>query len=219
MGQCINPKCSKEYKPLRKGRCARCDACLRRTHSEWGDDTPPACPEMTCKCGQRKDRRSLVCYACLQSSRTLVDKTEKHCNGCDKMLPVEDFNRRADRPRSRCKDCECKTAKEYAILYHNRVKERKRKYEKNNPCKVREWGFRSSWKAMGFDPSSIQSIYLNKPASCEICGKETNVFLDHCHKTLALRGWLCGHCNKAIGLFMDDPVACRNAAAYLSKQS
>lgn len=53
---------------------------------------------------------------------------------------------------------------------------------------------------------------------CAICKKEElgkDLAVDHCHKTQKVRGLLCENCNRAIGLFKDDPVVCRAASDYL----
>lgn len=62
---------------------------------------------------------------------------------------------------------------------------------------------------------------------CAICGeKDLTPHLDHDHSCCAgggyadkcgkcVRGVLCSHCNKALGLFQDDPERMRAAAEYL----
>lgn len=50
---------------------------------------------------------------------------------------------------------------------------------------------------------------------CEICGKVDKLDLDHSHSTGAVRGELCGVCNRAIGLFRDDAEIVRKALNYL----
>lgn len=56
------------------------------------------------------------------------------------------------------------------------------------------------------------------PSLCEICGIKSDRALhyDHNHTTGRFRGWLCGTCNKGLGLFRDSPDTLRRAVAYLT---
>lgn len=62
---------------------------------------------------------------------------------------------------------------------------------------------------------------------CAICHEPMNgnwnsgrePHLDHDHKTGKLREFVHATCNKAIGLFGDDPAKCRAAAEYLEKHN
>jgi hypothetical protein len=54
-----------------------------------------------------------------------------------------------------------------------------------------------------------------KPKSCQICDKETVLFLDHCHKTDQFRGWICKECNSSLGNFGDDISGILKALKYL----
>lgn len=55
---------------------------------------------------------------------------------------------------------------------------------------------------------------------CEICRKAFTKapHWDHNHATGKFRGWLCGPCNKALGLFQDLPDNLLAAAEYLLKR-
>jgi len=64
--------------------------------------------------------------------------------------------------------------------------------------------------------------YRSRP--CEICGQHkidgrpgTGMCVDHDHVTGKLRGTLCMHCNRAIGLLKDSSEILRKAADYLDR--
>jgi hypothetical protein len=59
-----------------------------------------------------------------------------------------------------------------------------------------------------------------EPSSCDICaGKPVHgrrhLDEDHCHRTKQFRGWLCGECNRGIGMFKDDINLLARAIVYL----
>lgn len=59
--------------------------------------------------------------------------------------------------------------------------------------------------------------WLNlKGNPCLICSSPSSE-LDHNHETLEIRGWLCGNCNRGLGLFKDNPDTLRMAAEFLEK--
>lgn len=59
---------------------------------------------------------------------------------------------------------------------------------------------------------------------CAICGTETpggpgRFHIDHDHPTGEIRGLLCNNCNRALGLFKDNPEILMVAAQYLMRKS
>jgi hypothetical protein len=60
--------------------------------------------------------------------------------------------------------------------------------------------------------------------ACAICGKHPKqnrkrLAVDHCHKTLRVRGLLCSQCNQAIGLFSENISVIQNAIQYIQKHT
>ena len=55
--------------------------------------------------------------------------------------------------------------------------------------------------------------------NCDICHGpfEKSPELDHCHTTGRLRGWLCGKCNRMLGLVNDSTTILKEAINYLEK--
>lgn len=53
---------------------------------------------------------------------------------------------------------------------------------------------------------------------CAICGRrpgQRRLSIDHCHRTGAIRGLLCGACNTGLGCFRDNPNTLLKALAYV----
>ena len=56
-----------------------------------------------------------------------------------------------------------------------------------------------------------------RPKLCEVCGLGGRICFDHDHITGEFRGWLCYHCNTALGYVRDSPDTLRKLARYLIK--
>lgn len=61
---------------------------------------------------------------------------------------------------------------------------------------------------------------VSATAKCRVCRvafrRASDKHVDHDHETGAVRGVLCGNCNRGIGLFQNDPRRLRAAALYLT---
>lgn len=60
---------------------------------------------------------------------------------------------------------------------------------------------------------------LLRGTPCDLCSVSLASHVDRCHKTGAVRGFLCGPCNMSLGAFNDDPDKLRAAAEYLDRKS
>lgn len=65
-----------------------------------------------------------------------------------------------------------------------------------------------------------QELFDAQGRACAVCrspepGGKHDWHTDHDHDSGVVRGILCSQCNTGLGMFRDDPVRCRAAAAYL----
>jgi len=89
---------------------------------------------------------------------------------------------------------------------------------RNNPERSNENKRRFNLKNLyGMSVEDYNGIVARQGNVCAICGngREGRLHVDHDHETGAVRGLLCNRCNRAIGLFEDDPIILRRAIAYL----
>ncbi|MGW0169551.1 endonuclease VII domain-containing protein [Streptomyces sp. NPDC003343] len=71
----------------------------------------------------------------------------------------------------------------------------------------------------GLTLDELDSLLAAQGDKCAICGSIGRLHVDHCHKTGAVRGLICGGCNSAAGHAGDDPARLRAIADYLEKAS
>jgi len=75
----------------------------------------------------------------------------------------------------------------------------------------------------GISVEEFNELFKKQNGCCAICGKhqtefENRLSVDHCHKTKTVRGLLCHKCNRALGLFNDDPEIIAKAQEYVTSQ-
>ena len=71
----------------------------------------------------------------------------------------------------------------------------------------------------GLTEAGFSQLIEEQDYRCAIClvDIETDAHVDHNHDTKAVRGLLCGQCNRGIGMFRDNIEALERAAAYLKR--
>ena len=98
-----------------------------------------------------------------------------------------------------------------------------RQWRQENPDRAYKQKRRNIVRRYGLTPESYAALVEKQGGLCAIClTKPTRDFdIDHCHQTGVVRGLLCSHCNKAIGMFRDDVERLKSAIQYLlnSKES
>lgn len=70
-------------------------------------------------------------------------------------------------------------------------------------------------------PEEFERILAAQGGVCaicrEVCNSRRRLSVDHDHASDVIRGLLCARCNRAIGLFRDDPALLEVAATYLRR--
>lgn len=67
----------------------------------------------------------------------------------------------------------------------------------------------------GIEHDTVVARYKAQDGHCKICLTGPAAHLDHNHATGKVRGLLCGSCNRALGLFREDPERIARAISYL----
>lgn len=133
------------------------------------------------------------------------------CRICKVQRPVAEFKLVCGVPIWTCRPCEV---------------ERVRKWNRDNPGHKRDMSLRGLF-GIGLD--DYERMLAEQGGACAICRRPEsmidprtnvarNLAVDHCHETGAVRGLLCGYCNKALGGFGDNPDRLRAAVEYLERE-
>lgn len=76
-------------------------------------------------------------------------------------------------------------------------------------------------RTLGVTQEQYLQMYKAQGGKCGICNrrlysKRYKAFcVDHCHATGEIRGLLCHNCNRALGMFQDDPDRLHRAAEWV----
>ena len=90
----------------------------------------------------------------------------------------------------------------------------RKKWMRQNPEKAK--AYREKMK-MNMRARRASAPTRDKPDKCEICEEVSQLCFDHCHGSNTFRGWICHPCNRALGMFNDDPARFRRAAKYIER--
>ena len=162
---------------------------------------------------------------------------DKYCPKCKSFRPRTHFSKDKTKPdglQTCCKSCK---AANYAAYYAAHKAERAA-YQAayNGAHKAERAAYRAAHKGeiaatarrrkYGLTPEQYQYMLTAQGSACAICrrpfdltiGTPNSPHIDHDHDTGALRGLLCGSCNRAIGLLQDSPNLTWAATQYLDKK-
>jgi hypothetical protein len=139
----------------------------------------------------------------------------KVCPTCRETKATSEFYRHKSRRDGLCSECKLCS------------KLRAAEWRKNNPARVAAYLPRDPGKqrianlkrCYGIDQIDYALMVLRQMGRCAICKEEfiSTPNVDHCHETKRVRGLLCSTCNRALGLFRDDPILLESAKDYVTK--
>jgi hypothetical protein len=104
--------------------------------------------------------------------------------------------------------------------YGEKERATSREWYKKNPDKVKEKIWPNNLRRFGMSVDEYLALLESQDGKCAICGElpkdgKRRFAVDHCHKTLVVRGLLCMSCNIGIGQFYDRTDLLLSAVAYL----
>ena len=164
------------------------------------------------------------CKRCKKTRRHHRNKNGKGglrsiCVMCDKAYSKAYYTKTRNKRRSEYK-------KYYALnkekikprhkAYREKHKEKYRQYYKENYSRWQNYHLKRNY---GISIAVYDSMALSQQHVCAICKHKDKLQVDHDHNTGKVRGLLCGHCNKGLGLFRNSMRYLLDAAEYISKSS
>lgn len=116
----------------------------------------------------------------------------------------------------------CHQTKPMTEFYKARSATGKQSWCKSCPKEAANAGFKD-WKLRkyyGINAEQFRDLHDKQNGLCAICNRpnvtdKQSLSVDHCHKTLKVRGLLCANCNRALGLMQDNPMLMERAASYI----
>lgn len=139
------------------------------------------------------------------------DKPTKFCSGCKQWVLKGFFNkdsRAKDGLNYNCKACRQKYRRQEEV--QERTSVYNKKYADENPelmkAKDRKNSLMRFW---GMEQEEFDALLAKQGGTCALCSKtESNphkrLCIDHDHATGKIRGLLCDHHNRALGLMNDS---------------
>jgi len=149
----------------------------------------------------------------------------KKCSKCKVEKELACFHKDKSQPggyRYDCRSCVNIRRNKHRESNNDEYKKRDREYKKKNKEKIatrnKEYHYK---KHYGISYSEFLALKESQNNCCAICKKDSDtvnggLVLDHNHETGAVRGALCGRCNKGIGLLADSPNNLLEAFKYLN---
>ena len=152
-----------------------------------------------------------------------VDKLTSQCKGCNKlhrMANMESLVKKTIKWQKEHREEKNAIDKKYRDSHKEEISESRKKYYINNKLKVKNSRL---IRERGITLEQRDQMLKDQMGVCKICkSNECGGYdwaTDHDHKTGLIRGILCNHCNKMLGMVKDNPEILKSAIEYLSHSS
>lgn len=147
----------------------------------------------------------------------------KFCKMCNQTKALDDFHRdkgAKDGRTSYCKVCQKAKTREWYAENREYVRAQEKHKKPETRAYMRESLLQRKY---GISSSEYDELLAAQDGVCAICkldnrdSRGRSMPVDHDHETGEVRGVLCDHCNRALGLLGDNPEVLRAAADYLER--
>jgi hypothetical protein len=153
---------------------------------------------------------------------TLMTKTCTTC-GSDKSHEDFYFIKSVGYRQARCKECTKSASRAYTRAHPGENSRRAKEWKKKNPerwASIQRNGSRKYRYKL--DRDGFERLVKLQHGKCAACGRafknDFDAIVDHCHKTLIVRGLLCRKCNFAEG-YLGTPEAALGLYQYMLKNA
>jgi len=165
----------------------------------------------TCKVEKSSD--------CFHKAKKEKDGLQYRCTDCGKKYHADRYSNQKEKIRGQI------TA--YRAGNKDKLNEAGRVWRIKNPDKVKQYQRTSNLKKnFGLSIVDYEKMAAAQNNVCAICltpetfvhkakGQVARLAVDHCHASGKIRKLLCARCNRALGLFEDNPALMASAANYI----
>lgn len=129
-------------------------------------------------------------------NKELLERGLRYCVTCEEVMDLTKFHRNKRGYHTKCSMCMKAYYEEHGEIIRKRNRE---SYYRN------KYGL------------SITEVEQLKLMPCNLCGKDSDPVIDHCHRLGVVRGVLCRQCNAALGLLNHDTETLGRAIEYLGR--
>jgi len=146
----------------------------------------------------------------------------KICSKCKLFKPENEFYTRKRNNKifleNPCKKCYSHIHSFYYKKNINTISKWRSEYGQKNKISLKYKRIKNNY---GISAQSFEDLRKSQDFKCKICYKEEGkefwktLYIDHCHKNGKIRGLLCNSCNRALGLFKENPQILKNTIIYL----